>query len=48
MTINRTPGYGGHVLNSKRLLLSFLLISLLLLFWVVVKADFNQTPPLTA
>jgi len=39
-----TPGYGGHVLNSKRLLLSFLLISLLLLFWVVVKADFNQTP----
>jgi len=37
-------GYGGHELNSKRLLLSFLLISLLLLFWVVVKADFNQTP----
>jgi len=33
-----TPGQGGHVLNSKRLVIVFLVVSVVLLFWVLFKS----------
>lgn len=38
-----TPGQGGHILNSKRLVLVFLVLSLVMLFWVLFKSASTPT-----
>jgi len=41
-----TPGQGGHILNSKRLVVVFLVLSLILLFWVLLKsASLSEEDP---
>jgi len=41
-----TPGQGGHILNSKRLVIVFLAFSLILLFWVLFKsASLSEEDP---